>query len=257
VKPLSLAHISDGPADAPVLVLGNSLGTTTALWEPQLDALAAHFRVLRWDFPGHGSSPSPGPGVTLTITDLATALAALLDELGIAQFSYCGVSFGGMVGMSLAAHSPSRVRRLALCSTAARLPSEPWYERAATVRNDGMASIAQRVISRWFTPGFAARQGALVERFTANFVAIDVPGYAACCEAIAEMDLVADLALIRAPTLVITAADDLAIPPEHGAAVSAGIAGSRLVGVDDAAHLATVERAEMITPLLVEHLVSD
>jgi 3-oxoadipate enol-lactonase len=120
-----------------------------------------------------------------------------------------------------------------------------------------MASIAQRVILRWFTPGFAAGQRALVERFTADFVAIDVPGYAACCEAIAKMDLVPDLASIRAPTLVITAADDLAIPPENGAAVAAAVAGSRLIRVDNAAHLATVERSEMITPLLVEHLVSD
>jgi 3-oxoadipate enol-lactonase len=240
-----------------VLVLGNSLGTTTALWGPQLDALVHHFRVLRWDLPGHGASPSPGPEVTLTIADLATAVVALLDDLGVAQVSYCGVSLGGMVGMSLAAHFPNRVRRLALCCTSARLPSEPWNERAATVRNAGMASIAERVISRWFTPGFAAGQRVLVERFTADFVAIDVPGYAACCEAIAEMHLVPDLALIRAPTLVITAAADLAIPPEHGTAVSAGIAGSRLICVDNAAHLATVERSEMITPLLVEHLVSD
>lgn len=257
MTPLTLAHMSDGPADAPVLVLGNSLGTTTALWEPQLDALVNHFRVVRWDFPGHGSSPPTAPEVTLTIADLATAVGALLDELGIAQVSYCGVSFGGMVGMSLAAQCPSRVRRLALCSTSARLPSDPWIERAATVRTTGMASIAQRVIARWFTPGFAAGHRVLVERFTADFLAVDVSGYAACCEAIAAMDLVPDLALIRAPTLVITGADDLAIPPENGAAIATAIAGSHLVGIDNAAHLATVERSEMITPLLVEHLVSD
>ena len=254
---LTLAHVCDGPVDAPVVVLGNSLGTTTALWEPQLAALVEHVRVVRWDLPGHGASPSPGPETRVTIASLASAVVALLDDLGVAQASYCGISLGGMVGMSMAAHFRSRVRRLALCCTSARLPPQAWCERAATVRAAGMAPIAQRVISRWFTPGFAAGNPVLVERFTADFVATEAPGYAACCDAIAEMNLVSDLALIRAPTLVVTATDDLAIPPEHGTAVSVGIAGSRLVCVDNAAHLATVERSETITPLLVEHLVND
>jgi 3-oxoadipate enol-lactonase len=252
VTPLQLAHTVDGVASAPVLVLGNSLGTTSELWDAHLESLLAHARVVRWDLPGHGESPS-GDG-SVTVGELAGAVVLMLDQLGIGPFRYCGVSFGGMVGMAVAAANPGRVERLALCCTAAHLPpAQGWHERAATVRARGMDAIATPVIARWFTPGFPAQHPAVITGLRAAFVAADVEGYARCCEAIAEMDLRASLPSIACPTLVITAADDLAIPPAHGAAI-AGAVGARLVCVERAAHLAVVERAATITPLLVDHL---
>ena len=67
----------DGPSGAPVLVLGNSLGTSRAVWDPQVPALAAHFRLLRFELPGHGGSPAPaGP---YTIAQLGGAVRTLMD----------------------------------------------------------------------------------------------------------------------------------------------------------------------------------
>jgi 3-oxoadipate enol-lactonase len=255
VNQLALAYTSDGPGDAPALVLGNSLGTTMAVWDAQLDSLVAHFRVVRWELPGHGGSPEPS--VPVTIDGLGRAVIAMLDDLGLSRVSYCGVSLGGMVGMSLAARDAHRVERLAVCSTSARLtPARAWHERAAAVRAEGMGSIATRVISRWFTPDFSAREPALVSRITASFLETNVEGYARCCEAIAAMDLRPDLPLIHCPTLVISGADDTSIPPAHGAEIAAAVSGSRLVCVEQAAHLAIIERAETITPLLLEHFVT-
>ena len=254
VSDLRLAYTSDGPVDAPALVLGNSLGTTTAMWEPQLESLSRHFRVVRWDLPGHGRSPRPDH--PLTVASIGAAVVAMLDQLDLPRVSYCGVSIGGMVGISVASRDPGRVHRLALCCTSAHLGAErAWLDRAATVRASGMSAVATPVISRWFTDRFCNEMPDVVEALTASFRSIDAEGYALCCEALAFLDLRPALALIESPTLVVTAADDHATPPDHGAAIAAAVAGSRLVCVEHAAHLATVERADRITPLLLEHLV--
>src|SRR5215472_19080808 len=150
--PVRLSASLVGTAGAPVLVLGNSLGTTGELWRPQLAALGARFRLLGYEHRGHGGSPAP-PG-PYSIADLGTDVLGLLDRHEIKTARYCGVSLGGMVGMWLAVNAPDRIEALALCCTSAWLPpAEFWRDRAASVRADGTASISRQVVARWFTPG--------------------------------------------------------------------------------------------------------
>jgi 3-oxoadipate enol-lactonase len=159
---VSLYHRLDGDESAPVLVLASSLGTTHAMWDPQVDAIAGAFRVLRYDHPGHGASPA-GPR---SIEGLARAAVDLLDELGLERVTWCGLSLGGMLGMWLAANAPRRLERLVLACTAAHLPPPAfWQERADTVRARGVDSIADLVVARWFTVPFAGEQPETVRRF--------------------------------------------------------------------------------------------
>ncbi|BCB87655.1 3-oxoadipate enol-lactonase [Phytohabitans suffuscus] len=253
---MTLYSTVDGPADAPVLVLANSLGTTVDMWEPQLPALVERYRVVRFDTRGHGRSAAP-PG-PYTIGDLGGDVLALLDDLGVARAHYCGLSLGGMVGMWLAAHAPERVDRLVLCCTSAR-PAAPesWAHRAATVRAEGTGAIADLVVSRWLTPGYASRQPDLVVRLRAMLAGTHAEGYASCCGVIETLDLTAALPRITAPTLVVHGADDPAILPSHGADIAAAVPGARLTLVRDAAHLANVEQTDVVTALIVEHLRGD
>jgi 3-oxoadipate enol-lactonase len=248
-----LAARLDGPAGAPVLVLGNSLGTTGELWEPQLAALGA-FRTLRYEHRGHGGSPAP-PG-PYTIAVLGADVLALLDAHGIGRVRYCGLSLGGMVGMWLAANAPGRISALALCCTSAFLrPAPSWEERAALVRAAGMTSISAQVVGRWFTPAYAAAHPATVASFAAMLEERVVPeGYAGCCDAIGVMDLRPMLATITAPTLVIAGAEDPATAPWHGAAIAAAIPGARLRVIRGAAHLANVSHAAEVSATLLAHL---
>ncbi|HEU4425034.1 MAG TPA: 3-oxoadipate enol-lactonase [Pilimelia sp.] len=253
--PVLPVHDLSGPEGAPVVVLGSSLGTNRGLWEPQLDALRRRFRVLRFDHRGHGGAPAP-PG-PYEIDDLGRDVLALLDHRGVAAASYCGLSLGGMVGMWLAAHAPARVNRLVLCCTTAWFPSpEPWLDRARRVRAAGTGSIAEPVVARWFTPAFAQAAPEVVRRHAAMLAATDDEAYAGCCEAIAAMDLRPLLAAITAPTLVLAAEQDLAIPPAHGRAIADAIPGARLRLLSGGAHLATVEAAEPVTEAILAHLTA-
>jgi 3-oxoadipate enol-lactonase len=234
-------------------VLSNSLGTELGMWDGQLAALTAGFRVLRYDQRGHGRSPAP-PG-PYAIAELGADLLALLDRLGLERVSYCGVSLGGMTGMWLAINAPERIERLALCCTSAHLPPrEMWTERAATVRTQGMEAVADAAVERWFTPEFVASGADAVERTRRALLETPAEGYAACCEAIASHDLRAELGRIRAPTLVLAAADDPATPPEHGRLVADSIDGARLVVLERGRHLAAVELPRECSEAVLGHL---
>ena len=187
--PVDLNCSASGPDDAPVLLLGGSLGTTLEMWDPQVPELSATHRVIRFDHRGHGGSPVPtGP---YTIGDLGADVVTMIDRLDLARVSYCGLSIGGMVGQWLAINAPERIDRLILICTSAYLPpSESWHERAAAVRAAGTPGVvADAVLGRWFTPAYAASHPDIVARYRAMIAGIDAEGYAGCCEAIAGMDL--------------------------------------------------------------------
>jgi len=236
-----------------VVVLGNSLGTTREVWDPQAAALGRRFRLLRFEHRGHGGSPSP-PG-PYTIGELGADVIALLDRFGVQTASYCGISLGGMIGMWLAAHAPDRIGVLGLCCTSAHLPPPDLFaQRAAQARAAGMASMARQVVGRWFTPVFQARDPATVDGFVTAMEGVVPEGYAGCCEAIAAMDLRPSLGRISAPALVIAGAEDPSTPPWHGARIAAGVAGSRLRVIRGGAHLANVSQPGQVTAALMEHL---
>ena len=167
-QPVRLAaSVDEGPPDAPLLVLGNSLGTTRELWSPQAAVLRRHFRLVQYEHRGHGGSPAP-PG-PYTIAGLARTYCGCSMTSGPRGCRYCGISLGGMVGMWLAAHAPERITALAVCCTTAHFPDQAfWAGRAATVRAGGLAPLAGQVVGRWFTPAFAARDPATPARFVAT-----------------------------------------------------------------------------------------
>jgi 3-oxoadipate enol-lactonase len=250
---VTLSHRLHGPATGPVLVLSNSLGTTQELWERQVPALAERFRVLTYDQPGHGASPLPAQ--PCTVESLARDLEALLDELGIGRFSFCGVSLGGMVGMALALEAPERVERLVLACTSAYLgPPEGWRERAELVRAKGTEAIADSVVARWFTADFRRDDPGTPAHFGALLAATPAEGYARCCEAVGAWDARDRISTIEAAVLVVVGGDDPATPLEHGELLAERIPRARLVVLEHAAHLANLEQPDAFTAAVLEHL---
>jgi 3-oxoadipate enol-lactonase len=215
-------------------------------------ALRARARVLRYDTRGHGESPvPPGP---YTVEQLALDLLALLDRLELPSVSLAGISLGGAVSAWIAANAPERVERLVVCCSSAHFgPPQAWHERAAKVRAEGTRAVAEGVPDRWYTPAFAATRPDLARQARAMVAGTPAEGYAACCEALAAVDLRPDLARIVAPTLVIGGEQDRSTPIEHAVELATGIAGARLELLSPASHMASVEQAVTVTRLLVEH----
>jgi 3-oxoadipate enol-lactonase len=249
----NLRYAIEGRDDLPLLVLANPLGTTMKVWQPLVPALAAQFQLLRFDHRGHGGSWCPPQ--PWSIADIASDVASLLDDLSVSHVRFAGLSLGGMVGIWLAAHRPDLVERLIVACSSAHLDAAgSWRARAAIVRASGMAPIVDPVVDRWFTPGYASEHPAVADGFKEMLASMPPAGYAACCDALASLDLRADLVSVKATTTVVSGSDDLAIPPSHGKAISDAIPGASFVVVRDSAHLAVVEQPGQLAQILIDYL---
>jgi 3-oxoadipate enol-lactonase len=251
---VALHYELSGDGDAPPVLLGGSLGTNMSMWAPQIAGLSHKLRLIPYDHRGHGRSPVPGG--PYVIEDMGRDVLALMDTLGLERVSYCGLSIGGMVGIWLAENAPERIDRLVLlCTSAYAPPVSNWTDRARAVRAAGTPEvIADIVVSRWFTAHWAQENLSIVAHHRAMIADTDAEGYSSCCEAISTMDLRAGLKSIKTPTLVIGGAEDPALPPEHQRVIAAGIRGSRLEILEDAAHLASVQHPDTVNRLISEHL---
>jgi 3-oxoadipate enol-lactonase len=251
---LVVHHDLRGPEGAPVVVMANSLGSTLEIWEPQAIALAARFRVLRYDLRGHGltdGSAAQRGERGYDVALLAGDVVALLDALGIARAHFCGLSIGGMIGQHLAATAPQRVASLVLCSTASRIGTPPvWDERIAAIQRGGMAAIVDGVLARWFTARTHAERPEIVRGCGNMLLRTPVDEYVASALAVRNADLREYLSAIRCPTLVIAGADDPATPAAAADELRDGIAGAELAVLQGAAHIVTLERAEDVSTLL-------
>lgn len=244
-----LAYRLDGDPNLPVLVFSNSLGTDTRMWDVQSAQLSRHFRVLRYDTRGHGQSGNGAPG--FGIDTLGRDVIALMDALRIERAHFCGLSLGGMTGMWLGVNAPQRIDMLVLANTAAKVgTAEMWTTRAATVRKDGMSSIVDALLQRWFTADFLsgheARNASVLVLARQMMRSSSVDGYASACDMLAAMDQRATVARIKAPTLVIAGKQDLATPPADAQFLAAQVGHARLVELD-AAHLSNLERPAEFT----------
>ncbi len=240
-----------GDRAAPPVLLCHSLGTSLEAFAAQRRALEPEHFVVSVDLRGHGGSAAP-PG-PYTLGDLAGDFTDTLDSIGLDRVDIAGISLGAMSAIWLAAHRPERVDRLATICAAARLDGDIWRSRAATARDVGLEEMSIGSPTRWFSPTFYRQNPAIVAEYSAGILRTDREGYAGCCEALAQMDLFADLPRVVAETLVISGEDDTATPPEDGEAIAASIPNAGYVLVEHAAHLAIVEQPEEISRLLVEH----
>ncbi|MET8243762.1 4-carboxymuconolactone decarboxylase [Streptomyces sp. NPDC005202] len=247
----TLQYRFDGPEDAPVLILGPSLGTTWHMWDRQVPELAKQWRVFRFDLPGHGGAPAYPAS---SVSGLAARLLVTLDGLGVQRFGYAGCALGGAIGVELALRHPERLASLALIAASPRFgTADEFRQRGVIVRTNGLDPIARTSPDRWFTAGFAAAQPAITE-WAVQMVRTTDPGcYIAACEALAAFDVRAELARVGVPTLVLVGSEDQVTGPAEARTLVAGIPDARLAVVPGASHLVPVEQPAAVTDLLVRH----
>jgi 3-oxoadipate enol-lactonase len=243
-----------GAASAPPLLFINSIATTRELWARQVARLAKSFRVITYDARGHGFSQVTAGDYT--IGQLGRDALAVLDDARAETANVCGISLGGITAMWMGVHAPRRIRSLVLANTAARIGTvEMWRERIAFVKQQGMATLADLTMPRWFTEGFRAREPHTIEQFRTMVASSSQDGYLSCCAALRDEDLREAIDGIRCPVLCIAGNFDPATPPEALQFINGRIAGSKLVCLD-AAHLTNVEQHEGFTAALSSFLRS-
>ena len=244
----------EGPSGAPVVVLSNSLGTTFEMWQPQMAALLENFRVLRYDTHGHGRTLN---NEKTTLPQLAEDVLSVMDDAGVRQAHFCGISMGGLTGLWLARFAPERFLSVTVANSAAKIGEQSgWLERARTVRHEGMEAIAKSAPSRWFTDGFVKHHSAQVETLCSTLAQINPEGYASCCEALAAADLRGEIGSITLPMLFIAGVDDPVCSVADSEFMQKQISHSHLVTLK-ASHLSSIEDAHAFNVALLNFIQQD
>jgi 3-oxoadipate enol-lactonase len=243
VDGVGIAYRLDGDPEAPSVVLLNSVGCDLHMWDPHVDSLGADLRVVRYDARGHGASDAPPPPYTLD--RLGGDLIGLLDALAITRAHVVGASLGGLVGLWIAVRHPDRVDRAVFAGTAARIgTAELWQERADAVRTGGTEAVAGHVMTRFFSEGFRRDHADIVARYAAVLRVQSPRGYEGTCLALRDADLREEVASISTPSLIVVGDQDVATPIEEAESLHETIGQSRLIALEGAGHLCSVERPE-------------
>ncbi len=243
----------DGPDGAPVVMFSNSLMSNLDMWDAQMAALTARYRVLRYDQRGHGGTQTtPGPYPTELLAEDAFAV---IEAMGVGPVHFVGLSMGGFTAQVLAVRRPEVVRSLVLCDTACVMPPESlWNERIEIAQTQGIAALAQGTLERWFTAPFHETGKAELATVRAMILGTGAAGYIACAEGIRDMRICDNLAQITVPTLVMVGEGDPACPVASAEVLHARIAGSELVVLKNAAHLPNIEQSEEFNRVLLDFL---
>lgn len=236
---IQIRHRLDGPHDAPVLVLSNSIATTLEMWDRNIADLARHFRVLRYDTRGHGLSDAPVGAYS--IERLGRDVIELLDALGIDRAHFCGISLGGLIGQWLGIHAPDRVDQLVLANTSAYLgPAPQWDAQIADVLGaQDLTDTAKMFLRNWFPERLLADE-ATVKPFRENILGMRAVGLAGCLAAVRDTDMRRTIALVQAPTLVVIGDHDTVCLPEHGALIANTVPAAQSLTLP-VTHLSNVE----------------
>jgi 3-oxoadipate enol-lactonase len=242
-----------GPTDGIPLVFLNSLGSDLRIWDGMLPHLSDRYRIVCYDKRGHGLSDSPqGP---YTIRDHADDLAGVLDHVGIEKAILVGVSVGGMIALDFTAVHPERSLALVLCDTAAKIgTADYWNERIDNIRQNGMASMVEAILSRWFAADFPHKHPASYRGYANLLARTDVNGYLATCAAIGDADLRNILPGILCPVLVLCGAEDSATPPELVRGLADDLKIGRFQCIAGAGHTPSVEQPEAMAGAIIYFL---
>jgi 3-oxoadipate enol-lactonase len=229
------------------------VGLDTTCWRSVAERLVGTWRVICLDLRGHGASPKAP--LTSVLGEYADDVAFTLESIELPAAPVVGVSFGGMVATALAVNHPQRVSALVASACASAIPDaarETLRARGKAAVENGMESLLEETLERWFTDAF--RAGPDVEPYRQRLLSDDPNGWCAAWHAIAGMDMTGDLERIKAPALCIHAANDRATPLEAMQTTVAHIPDARLTVIEGAPHMVHVERPDAFTKALSDFL---
>ncbi|MAM24474.1 MAG: 3-oxoadipate enol-lactonase [Rhodobacteraceae bacterium] len=246
-----LHYRDEGPRDGPPVVFANSLGTDMRLWDPVLPHLPEGLRIIRYDKRGHGlSSCPPAP---YAMGALITDVERLLDHLEVRECVFVGLSIGGMIAQGLAVKRLDIVRALVLSNTGSKIGTRAiWAERIDTVLRDGIETLADAVMERWFSKEF--RDTPELELWRNMLVRQEPQGYAGCSAAISHTDFMTPTSGLRLPALGIAGTEDGSTPPDLVRETVELIPASKFALIRKAGHLPCVEQPEEYGRILTDFL---
>ena len=221
------------------LVLTHGLGDDHRFWDPCVEMLAAHHRVVRWDIRGFGASSKPDGPYDLPM--YRDDLLAVFDALSLDKAHIVGISMGGVISQQFLVDHPDRLLSATLVSTSSEISERAtanWTRLADRVESRGFGKVDA---SRSFAAHFAEQNPELVAATNAQTLSNDPKGYSAGTRAVSDYNFSEALAGVRLPVLIVQGLEDQLTPPGGSVRMSRAIQRSRLLLLPGVGHNLPIE----------------
>lgn len=233
--------------NGPDLLMIHGIGATRQVWDGLVARLSSRFRCIAYDLPGHGVSSKPES--PLTLATLVEDLARLQETLGIEKAHVIGHSLGGMIGPAFARARPEAVLSLGLFSTAAFRTADDSAKVKAVVagmRERSVAADLEVLNARWFSAAFAATSPEIVARRRQQVLDTDPEVFLNVFDIYAQTEMSPWLAEVKAPSLVLTGAEDGGCNPRLNAQIAEALPDADLVIVPEVKHAILLEAPDAV-----------
>ena len=249
----NISYKTSGVSDGDVLIFCHSLGANRHLWDRQIALFEGFYKIVSLDLRGHGQSDVFTTPYSIEM--LAKDVLHLLDHLNIQRCSLIGLSLGSMIGLWLAAHEPHRFNQMVLAGASASVQkSAPFDQRIAKIQKFGLDSMFDELNERWYAPNFVANNLDVVNSVRKMVNATTKAGYIAATMAVRNFDITGKLSQIDTEILLITGAEDKATPIAEARTIEANCTNSKLFVIENASHLAIVEKPESFDTAMVNFI---
>jgi 3-oxoadipate enol-lactonase len=239
------------------LVLVHAFPLNARFWEPQL-ALADHgWRVLAPQLGGVDGGREQPP--TTSIDDYAGSVFDLLDQLHVHQAVIGGLSMGGYVTMAMFRHAPRYFQGMVLADTRPQPDTPEGLEARARMlqllRDKGPSAIADEMMPKLLGETTRRSRPEIADRVRSLILSNSSDSIAGAIAALrSRLDSTELLGTVRCPTLILVGDEDTLTPPELSRGLHRAVAGSELVVVPGAGHLASLEQPEAFNEALARFL---
>ena len=238
---------------AGILVLVHGFPLNTSMWEPQLALVTHGWRIIVPELRGFGDGGNDPP--TTSIDDYAGDTIDLLDKLHVKDAVVCGLSMGGYVTFAMFRHAPTYFRGMVLADTRADADSAEAVTNRKNmqqlVREKGQGAVADALLPKLLCDATMKSKPDVVEKMRQQITGNSVESIVGALTAMmTRPDSVATLSTIRIPAQVIVGAEDAIMPPPIAEVMHKGIAGSELVVIPGAGHMANMEQPALFNEAL-------
>ena len=244
---LALHLLRRGAEGAPPVVLLHALAMDAQMWRAVSEKIITDVPVYALDCRGHGASDKPfGP---YTIARFAQDVIEVIDSLGAVRAHVAGCSMGGTVAMAVAGRYPHRVASLAVIDSTAWYGMDgpnAWESRAQRALTDGLQSLVQFQLERWFSTGFASANPTLAAGAVKVFIGNDVNAYASSCRMLGQADERAQLGCYTGPACVVVGREDYATPVAMSQDIVSQLRGATLNILESVRHYTPIEVPDQV-----------
>jgi len=252
---IDLHSKTSGLSEGPGLLLSNSLGTTTNMWNRVLPMLEQHFKVVRYDTRGHGLSPTPF--APYSFDDLVDDAFSVMDRHGLDTATIMGCSLGSMTALGMGLSQPQRIERI-VC-TAARADAPPpfkqsWDDRVAVLNEKGIAGLWEGSLGNWLTPAFKKSDPNTVDQMQIDFMLTTPEGYTGCAAALKQLDYLKDLGTMQVPTLFVAGSEDKGASPDTMQEMAKACLKGSYALVPECGHIVAINNADGLMSAISEFL---